>query len=522
MTAARQLRFVLFGILTIAWLAMGGEALCRFEGNWRFDRLTLTRGPEIPPDPAQAMDAERALVQHITYQKGVDHQWFFLPPAPLHMPQNPELRARTAANLNESGQENFVWNEASLAHPSNNFITMIRRQKIDTLFAFPSYDGSPFPNYRLYPNKDFSPADQVTNRWGWLGTDTGVRKPPHTVRVGITGDSTSHNMYALNLQSFLEAWAKHHGYKVGFEVFSVGRQGLGPDDELAALKYELGPMGLDYVYQYYAPVFSLSRDDVLSVANRPAGTDVSESRPVANFVRDRTRRLLKPLLTISALTQEISDLVTSDGANSLLREPAKPRVRWHLAAGLEGRVSLSEARKHRYFGWLLAHLDAFKATAESINATPFVSAERLCVWGGMILRKQQNQHLYDVLNGPLFWPFSYADLRRIADANNRVIKAWAAANALTVVDIDGRMPARPDMCNDPWHDVYIGHRMRAWLIFQAMLPQLEHDLRTGAVPRANGIDSDVHPYLSKPIERIDREQWLPKVEGKAAAAMPVK
>lgn len=521
MTALRQLRILLIGVLSVAWLCIAGEALCRFEGNWRFDRLTLTKGPATPPDPARALYAERALLQQITYQKGVDPEWFFLAPAPLKMPQNRELQARTAANPGESHQETFIWNDAWLAHPSAEFVALIRQQKTDTLFTFPTYDGSPIPRYRLYPNNDFSPTPWVTNRWGWLGADTGVRKPPHTIRVGIIGDSTSHNMYALNLQSYFQAWANRYGYSARFEVFSTGRQGLGDDDELAVLKYELAPMGLDYVYRYFAPEFSLARGDVLSVANTPANADVNEP-PGANLGRDGTDELVAQLLSMSALTRDVSDFATSSGARNLLHEPAKPQVTWHLAAGVQGHVVLSEARQHRYFGWLINKLETFRATAESLKATPFVSTERLCVWHDMTLRKGQNQHLYDVLNGPLFWPFTYGALRRMADAHNRVIETWAAANAVTVVDIDGRMPARPDMCEDPWHDVYIGHRMRAWLIFQAMLPQLEHDLRTGAVPRANRIDSDVHPYLSKPIERIDREKWLAKVESSAASAMPAK
>ena len=515
MTATRQLRLVLLGIVTIAWLGLGGEALCRFEENWRLDRLTLTKAPEIPPDPAQTLNAERALVQAITYQKGADPERFFLPPAPLLMPRNPELRERTAANPNESGQENFVWNNALLQHPDNRFIEMVRKQKIPTLFAFASYDGSPFPAFRLYPNTDFAPTNEVTNRWGWLGADTGVRKPPHTVRVGIIGDSTSHNMYALNLQSFLEVWAKHHGYEVKFEVFSIGRQGLGRDDELAALKYELGPMGLDYVYQYFAPLFYW---DLRALAKLPPGND--DQLPLSHRAA-----YLAPLLdgySVSGVARWAHDHMTLAAPDSLLTEPPKRRVIWQLPQGTRDHVVLSEARRSEYFGWLIGHLDAFKATAESIKATPLVSTERVCVWDGMTLRKGKNQHLYDVLNGPQFWPFTYADLRRMADAHNRVIEAWAAANAVTVVDIDGRMPARPAMCNDPWHDIFIGHRMRAWLIFQAMLPQLERDLRTGAVPRANGIDSDVHPYLSKPIERIDREKWLAKVESAAASAMPAK
>lgn len=518
MTAVPQLRFLLLGILSIAWVALGGEALCRFEGNWRLDHLTLTKGPLIPPDRAQAMNAERALVEEITYQKGVDPEWFFLPPASLSMPQNPELEARTRANPSESMQENFVWNEAWLAHPTPSFVEMIRQQKTNSLFAFPSYDGSPMPPYRLYPSNNFFPAPWVTNRWGWFGADTGVRKPPHVIRIGIVGDSTSHNMYALNLQSYLDAWSKHRGSDVRFQVFSAARQGLGIDDELAVLKFEFGPLGLDYVYEYFAPNFSLNPPTMLSLANLP-DRGRSGIKPVSHQASDASdRRFRSPIYRFSALARRTSEFFGAAGPEEVLHEPAKPVITLNLPSGLGGPGKLAKAEQSSYFKWLASRLDAFKATAESIKAAPFVSTERLCVWDRMVLRKEKNERLYDVLNGPLFWPFTYADLRLMTNAHNDLIKAWGEANAVTVVDIDGRMPPSPDLCDDPWHDTYIGPQMRAWLIFEAMLPQLEHDLRTGAVPRANGIDSSVHPYLSKPIERIDRKQWLTKVEAKAALA----
>ena len=114
-------------------------------------------------------------------------------------------------------------------------------------FAFPSYDGSTLPRYRLYPDNDYRPTPWITNRFGWLSPDVAVHKPPHTIRVGIIGDSTSQNTYGFYLQSFLDAWARAKGFDVRFEVLNTARQGLGFEDELRALRFELGPMGLDYV-----------------------------------------------------------------------------------------------------------------------------------------------------------------------------------------------------------------------------------------------------------------------------------
>jgi hypothetical protein len=204
-----------------------------------------------------------------------------------------------------------------------------------------------------------------------------------------------------------------------------------------------------------------------------------------------------------------------------LPEPDKPKITLRLPPGTDGEIALGEARKDAYFGTLIDNLDKFKETAETTHTTAVVSTERVCAWDGMVLRRGANDRLYQILNSSYFWPFSYADVRKILAAHNGVIAAWAKANGVDVVDIDGRMPSDPNLCDDPWHDTKIAQRMRAWLVFQALLSALERGLGRGLLPLANGIDSDVHPYLEKPIERVDRQDWLSKFDtlaGTQAAA----
>lgn len=514
MTAGRHLRILSLGVLTVVWLGVGGEALSRFEDNWRFDRLTLT---QRPPDPVKARDVERTLLANITYQAGVDPEWFFLPPARLEMPRIPELQARHEANPGELDAENFIWNDALLAAPTSRLLEVARDLNVESLFAFPSFDGSTAPLYRVYPGHDFSPTPWVTNRWGWLGSDAPVRKPPHVVRIGIIGDSTAQILNPLALQTYLDAWARHRGHDVRFEVFSAARLGIGDADAVATLRYELGPMGLDFVYQTFGPSFSWQQG-AAQMKQFALPSDAGE-RPVdAHRTRDAAQRLLAPMVDVSALVRRTSDLLAENGPRgAVLPEPAKPTMTLHLPPGTNGDIVLGEARKDPYFGELIRNLDKYKEIADRTHTTPLVSMERVCAWDGMVLRGGANDRLYQMLNSSVFWPFSYADVRKILDAQNGVIAAWAKANGVDVVDIDGRMPFDPDLCNDPWHDTELGQQMRAWLIFQALLPGLEDGLSRGLLPRANGIDSDVHPYLEKPIERVDRRKWLAEFDTAAGA-----
>jgi hypothetical protein len=522
MRGTRLIRFLLLGVVTVLWFAIGGEVLCRFEGDWRLDVTALTKRLAGNPSPSETESRERALIATVINEKGVDPEWFFLPPASIQKPSNPILQARTDANPTANQQQNYLWNDALLGHPEAGLIALLQGIKVDTLFAFPSYDGSTLPRYRLYPDNDYRPTPWITNRFGWLSPDVAVHKPPHTIRVGIIGDSTSQNTYGFYLQSFLDAWARAKGFDVRFEVLNTARQGLGFEDELRALRFELGPMGLDYVYEYFAPVFALVPPVMAGFATFPRGVEPGRPPPEHHPVYDAVRRLLDPLVPDSALALRLRDVITHEAADSLLREPAKPPVTLRLPPGTEGRVVLSDARKDSYFGAMIDQLDRYEALAHDLNATPFVSTERVCAWNGMVLRKQTSRYLYLALNGPSFWPFSYADLRRILAAHNGTISTWAAENGVAVIDIDGRMPARPELCADAYHDVPIAQRMRAWLIFQAMLPRLYHDIREHLVPRDNSIAGDKHPWLDKPVEVIDRDEWLARAKARTVSSAPTE
>lgn len=514
----RHWRILLLSVGTLLWFIIGGELLSRFEDAWRITSLRLeprnTSGIHI-----QAESVKVESIASLTYQDGVNPAWFLAPPPRLDKIAHPELLARTLANPTGMQQENYLWNSALLAHPEASQVALIRGFKEDTLFSFPSYDGSPYPRYRLYPDNDFRPTPWVTNHWGWLSVDMTVRKPARTVRVGIIGDSTSHNRYGLYLQAFLNAWAQSRHIDTRFEVANTGRQGFGFEDGLAAMKYELGPMSMDYVVEYFAPAFSLVRAQMAQFATSPPGTKVDAAR---HWITQYMRRMLAPVAPYSALVHRLDDQDTAD-SSGLLSEPVKPHVVLHLPSDTAGqKMSMGDARKDPYFAKVADRLDHFKALAESLHSTPFVSTERLCVWDGMMLRKGADQRLYEILNGPAFWPFSYADVRRMLNAHNSTISAWAQANGIHVIDIDGRMPQRADLCQDAWHDNEIGQRMRAWLIFQAMIPQIALDLKNTLAPHNSSINNEVHPYLDKQMERIDRPKWLSRIESPHIAANSAK
>ncbi len=499
-------RISLLGLVTVIWFGLGGELLCRFQGDWRFDQLKLAPRPVVRALPDRSNYAERALLSSITYQKGADPEWFFLPPAPINKPSNPALVERTKANPTASGLENFVWNDAVLSKADPSTVSVIRSINVKRLYVFHSYDGTLLPRFRLYPDNDFRPNPWITNHWGWLSPDVAFAKPPRTIRVGIIGDSTSHNLYGFHLQSFLNAWAQKQGFDVRFEVMNAARQGLGREDGISALKYELGPMGLDYLYVYYAPSFSVVASQMALWGKFPPGTQAGKpDHPVAR-VPLLAHRLLDPLSDVSALARRIRDVAALEAPDSPLPEPDKPEVKLRINPAIDP-----------YFSNLANQLDRIKALADETHTHVMVSTERLCVWDGMSLCNGTNRHLFEMLNGPLFWPFSYRQLRQMLALHNGVITAWANNHGVTLVDIDGRMPRLPRLYVDAHHDVPISQRLRAWLIFEAMIPRLTADLQAKRVPHDNGAKTAGHPYLDKAVETLDRTQYLARLDAAATA-----
>lgn len=509
--------------LTLIWLLGGAEALARFAGGWRFDHLHLVPRPHTAPDisPAAARATrqahERALLAEATYSDSVNSDWFFLPPAPLHEPASARLHKRSQDNPMGMGQENYVWNDAAFGpHPDPHLLDLLRTLKERQIFAFHSYDGSILPRYRLYPDNDFTPTPWITNHYGWLSVKLRTPKPPHTIRIGIIGDSTSHNFYGRQLQAYLNAWGTATHLGVRFQVLNGARQGLEQQDELAVLKYELAPMGLDYIYAYFAPAFAVG-GSIRTFAKLPSGVKFGQPPKPRPDWWTRAAAMLAPLAPVSALARDLRQQWLGTAPDTMLAEPPKPPVRLELPPGARGaRVNLKLAGKNPYLGMLIGDLDRLRRISQRVGATPIVSDERLCVWRGMRVNATTHRLLYDNVNGPIFWPLSYGEIRRLLEMHNATIDAWARQNHVAVVNIDGYYPRDPDLCSDAFHDLLPGMRLRAWIIFQRLIPLIRRDLAAGIVPRANADPSGHNPAFAAPIEYLDRTALLARMEAELA------
>ena len=64
------------------------------------------------------------------------------------------------------------------------------------------------------------------------------------------------------------------------------------------------------------------------------------------------------------------------------------------------------------------------------------------------------------------------------------------------------MPSDPALYIDAIHDTYPGVRLRAWIVFQQLLPIIEKKLASGAWPKAVPEMGDSHPAFKVPPREV--------------------
>jgi hypothetical protein len=102
------------------------------------------------------------------------------------------------------------------------------------------------------------------------------------------------------------------------------------------------------------------------------------------------------------------------------------------------------------------------------------------------------------------YPYRYADIRRLADFQNRVFETYARAHDLGWVDVAAVFPRKPRYFSDPIHSYPAGSRLRAWIVLQGLVPLVDAKLRSGEWPRPTRSSAGSHPVLDhEPTQRID-------------------
>jgi hypothetical protein len=140
---------------------------------------------------------------------------------------------------------------------------------------------------------------------------------------------------------------------------------------------------------------------------------------------------------------------------------------------------------------ILADLEHIRADASARGTEMLVSS---FVWLAQEGLELQNGSIYDYLNRTC-WPYRYADIRRLADFQNRVLARWAEARNVHFIDVAKDFPPDPSFFMDAIHFNQEGTRMQAWLTLDGLFPYVHKLLLDGRFPRADNDPIDKHPYI---------------------------
>ncbi len=463
----------------------------------------LLTTPEVPPVPVEteiiAPGVELYTLDDFvaTFDFGdeVKSRWIYESPERI---QPYEISDDFATTHNQYGyRANYFWN----GYLSDNYF--ITTGIFDAVPAQVKVFSPPwetvYPRFRYPPNITL-PTGLTTNRYGWRGPQISLNKPARTIRIACLGASTTvsghslHYAYPELLQHWLNLWAQENSYDVKFEVLNLGREGIGSRDIAAVVKYEMLPLEVDYVIYYegsnqFDPRTMVSYPEDVVFGQPPDGL-------VPNFsnIEAEDKSLLDRLSEYSAIAARARSLVEAFALTG--EEPPKPEQTFHLPEGLD---ELRPQRRHLggalALRTILGDLDRIKADLDEHDIPMLLATFDWFAYDGMVLDPTRHRILYGYLNR-VYWPISYANMRRMADFQNRVFKMWAADNRVEVIDVAGSMPRQPDLYGDAIHNTQLGVRIRAWLNFEALVPRLKQEIERGSLPRPDEKFIEDHPYLT--------------------------
>lgn len=467
--------------------------------------LTQASQPEVSPTPTVTLpDSSPAVttakytldsfVNEHKFDVAVKSEWIYSTPVPV---TKFELLPEQQAIHDAYGyRANYWWNE----HLSNDYFTHsgIFKAVPEEIKLFTAPWGTVLPRYRYPPNLTL-PTGLTTNQFGWRGHQISLSKPPQTIRIAAVGASTTVDGHTLPfsypefLEHWLNLWSQAKGYNVKFEVINAGREGLNSNDIAAVVRYEVLPLDVDYVIYYegsnqFHPETVVSFPPEYTMGQPPAGLVPN----LAN-VDSQDKNFLDLLSEYSALAARARSIVEQFLVTG--QEPPKPEQAFHLPPGLNeykpDRAHLDNALALRR---ILGDLDQIKQTLDDQDVKLVMTTFNWFAYDGMVLDPTRHRNLYAYLNR-LYWPISYANIRRAANLQNRVFKQWAADHKVPLIDVAGLMPRQPDLYDDAIHNTYLGSRIRAWLIFESLATLLEQDLKAGRLPRPARLTFTEHPYL---------------------------
>lgn len=429
------------------------------------------------PKPVASAPAESAAPPNLTE---TEKQWFRSDPPPLPPHATVEDHAR---RLKQAGNtlafclfnEHYLKNDPTALSGNLKFLT-----SLDSVYTFKAPEGSLHPPYR-FPLAVTMPDLLTTNKFGFRGPEIDFVKPARTIRIACVGSSTTVSChsdpysYPEYLEHWLNLWSRARGFDCRFEVLNAARSGIDSTHIAAVIKYEVLPLDVDYVIYYFGST-SFTDPAVFQCAQR-----------------GKFKNPLKSWLERLEVTKRLHRVMLAPGG--VLAEPKKPVQELVFPDGLDEMNPQRERLGNiMYLNDALDNLDHMLADSRASGTRFIMTTFSWLAFDGMKLDWNKQMAMYIALNQD-YWPASYANMARLNALQNRVYNAWARAHDVDLLDVAGQMPQDTDLYFDGCHTTIAGTRVRAWTVFQSLLPILERDMASGQLPRPSKQQGTVHPYI---------------------------
>jgi len=372
-----------------------------------------------------------------------------------------------------------VWNSKlatdACGHPVLKHLT---RWPLD---FFESPSGDDRPRYRYRPNATL-PTGLVTNQIGWRGKPVEDQKSEtDTIRIVFVGASTIAEAPALPwsapelVDDWLNAWAQERGLGVRFEVLNAGREGAFTSDVVAIVRDEVAPLRPDLVV-FYEGALTFDWSSVVKNATSLKALPRPQYEDRAGWVANAARA--------SSLVARVVGVLGDTGVLSgYVGEPPKPEYEIAWPAGLdEANPDINRQDLPLNLNPILKDFEAMRVELNKVGTEFTLGSFVWLVHDGLKLDPVKGKYIW-LSNNTIYWPWTYRDIRRGLDFENRVYKKFAASHGIAFLDVARLVPAEPMLFADGIHMTDSGIRVKAWAFFRELLPLVEERLASRAWPR---------------------------------------
>ena len=474
--AALTLVAIVFGLLA-------GEVFARIvDDRGVFGEPMYFGTPQVVP-----VDSYIATIE--AGRKSVGELWKRSPPPlPNRRPLEKEDVKRMeefgnqAIDLGPAGQltsaELFkVWNANLMADACHH--TVLKHLTRWPLDVFDPPGGGDRPRYRYRPNATL-PIGLVTNQIGWRGKPIEEARPG-TIRIVFVGASTIAEAGNIPwsapelIDDWLNAWAAERGLGVKFEVLNAGREGMSTTDVVAVVRDEVVPLRPDLVIFYEG---AISFDWSSTVENAAA----LKALPRPQY-EDSAGWVAMAARSSSLYAHVLAGLGDAGLSIGRVGEAPKPSYTIAWPKGLDEKdPDIGRQDLPLNLTTILGDFDAMRKELSTVGADFALSSFLWLVHDDLKVDPVKGRYIWTT-NNQIYWPWTYHDIRRGLDFENRAYRKFAQSRGIPFFDVAGLVAAEPLLFADGVHMTQSGVRVKAWAFFRELLPLVEQRLASRTWPR---------------------------------------